>query len=70
MNYALLVVVSLRSKEAPFPLNNPPTTTTLEVACDSALHRMRFIADKLMQILNFHKRAISGLNLETNIYEP
>ena len=36
MNYGLLAVASLRSKEALFPLNNPPTLTTLEVACNSA----------------------------------
>ena len=37
MNYALLAVASLRSKRAPFPLNNPPPTpTTLEVACVGA----------------------------------
>ena len=40
MNYGLLVVASSRSKEAPFPLNNPLTPTTFEVACNgaSALH--------------------------------
>ena len=43
MNYVLLAVASLRSKEAPFPLNNPLTPTTLEVACFSASHCMRFI---------------------------
>ena len=31
LNYGLLAVASSRSKEAPFPLNNPITPTTLEV---------------------------------------
>ena len=43
MNYGLLAVASSRSKEAPFPLNNPLTPTTLAVACDSAkaLHAVK-----------------------------
>jgi len=36
LDYALLAVVSLRSKEAPFPINDPLTPTTLEVACNGA----------------------------------
>ena len=45
MNYALLAVASLRSKEALFPLNDPLTPTTLEVACNSAdaLHAICYV---------------------------
>ena len=64
MNYGLLAVASLRSKRALFPLNNPPTPTTLEVACNGALRRMRFILKNLPLILKFHERVISALKFE------
>jgi len=41
LNYGLLAVASLRSKEAPFPLNNHPTPTTLEVHASVLPHCMR-----------------------------
>ena len=55
---------------APFPLNNPLTPTTLEVACDSALRRMRFITKKLKQILKFMSEHITALNLVVNVVQP
>jgi len=36
LNYGLLAVASSRSKEALFPLNDPLTQTTLDVACNGA----------------------------------
>ena len=64
MNYGLLAVASLRSKEALFPLNDPLTPTTLEVACNRAdtLHALYHQAS-IRQNLEFHERVISALNL-------
>ena len=55
---------------APFPLNNPLIPTTLEVACESALRRMRFITKKLKQILKFMSEHITDLNLVLNEVQP
>ena len=66
MNYGLLAVTSLRSKEAPFPLNNPLAPTTLEVACNgaNALHAVYYLAS-VRQILKlelaYHGSKFSSL---------
>ena len=60
MNYGLLVVASLRSKRALFPLNDPLTPTTFEVACNgaSALHA---VYDKETQAnFKIYERAYHG----------
>ncbi|MGF7404604.1 hypothetical protein [Campylobacter concisus] len=67
MNYVLLAVANLRSKRAPFPINNPLTPTTLEVACFSASYCMRFI---IRQILKFMSEHITALNLVLNVVQP
>ena len=61
---------------APFPLNNPPTPTTLVVACNGAgaLHVFYHRAS-VRQILKFHERVISALKFElsgerSQILEP
>ncbi|WP_141091132.1 hypothetical protein [Campylobacter concisus] len=51
---------------APFPLNDPLTTTTLEVACDSASHCMRSILKSLPQILKFMSEHITLPNSVAN----
>ena len=47
-----------------FPLNDPLTPTTLEVACNraDALHALYHQAS-IRQNLEFHERVISALNL-------
>jgi len=57
----------LNYEVAPFPLNDPLAPTTLEVACVSATHCMRFI---IRQILKFMSEHITLLNLVANGYEP
>ena len=64
MNYGLLVVASLRSKRALFPLNDPLTPTTGEGACNgaSALHA---VYDKETQAnFKIYERVISALKFE------
>ncbi|MBE9852937.1 hypothetical protein G6W42_10025 [Campylobacter concisus] len=70
MNYGLLAVASSRSKEAPFPLNNPLTPTTLEVHAMVLAHCMQFMTKKLKQILKFISEHITALNLVLNEVQP
>ena len=70
MNYGLLAVASLRSKEAPFPLNNLPTPTTFKVHAMVLAHCMRFILKSLPLILKFHVRVISALILVASFARP
>ena len=68
-----LICLQLRACEAnklPSPLTIPLTRTTLEVACFSASHCMRFILKSLSLILKFHERVISALILVASFERP
>ena len=56
---------------APFPLNNPLTPTTFEVACNgaSALHAV-YHQTSVRQILKFMSEHITALNLVLNVVQP
>ena len=67
MNYGLLAVASLRSKEAPPPpfFSQSPNPDDVRGACEGAgaLHALYHQAS-VTRILKFHERVISALKFE------
>ena len=57
MNYGLLAVASLRSKAAPFPLNNPLTPTTFKVHAMALSCRMCFMPKEFITNFKTYERA-------------